>query len=64
MSNIVAGVVIVALVVTAQKRPLLFGLIGSTYGIAAVLGPSLGGLMTDSAVLTWRFCFWLNLVRY
>ncbi|KAI6780468.1 uncharacterized protein J7T54_002866 [Emericellopsis cladophorae] len=31
------------------------------YGIAGVLGPTLGGLITDEPKLTWRFCFWLNL---
>lgn len=33
-------------------------LVTSMYGIAGVLGPTLGGLITDTRQLTWRFCFW------
>ena len=43
------------------KRPLYMSIIMSMYGVAAVAGPTLGGVFTDSERLTWRFCFWLNL---
>lgn len=33
-------------------------LVTSMYGIAGVLGPTVGGLITDTPRLTWRFCFW------
>ena len=46
--------------VTMRKRPLVMSITGSVYAVSSVLGPLLGGLLTDSR-LTWRFCFWLNL---
>lgn len=55
------SLVIVANTVHMRQRPLFVGIVTSMYGVASVLGPTLGGLMTDSARLTWRFCFWVNL---
>ncbi|OBT52494.1 hypothetical protein VE04_05866 [Pseudogymnoascus sp. 24MN13] len=55
------GLVIVANTVHMRLRPLFVGIVTSMYGVASVLGPTLGGLMTDSPRLTWRFCFWVNL---
>jgi MFS family permease len=43
------------------KRPMYMAVIMSMYGVAAIAGPTLGGLFTDSRHLTWRFCFYLNL---
>jgi MFS family permease len=44
-----------------RKRLPLLGIVTSMYGVASVVGPSLGGIFTHSARLTWRFCFWINL---
>lgn len=45
-------------VVSLEKRAKFQGLIGATFGIAAVLGPVLGGLLTQ---VNWRWVFWVNL---
>lgn len=50
---------IVAVSAPLSKRPLLIGILQSTYGIATIIGPILGGVLTEHA--TWRWCFWINL---
>ncbi|NTW40682.1 MAG: MFS transporter [Cellulomonadaceae bacterium] len=49
---------IIADIVPAKERGKYMGPMGALFGIAAVIGPLLGGFFTDQ--LTWRWAFWLN----
>ncbi|KAM7199143.1 major facilitator superfamily transporter [Rhypophila sp. PSN 637] len=49
-----------ALALPARKLPTYTGAIGTVYGLSAVLGPIIGGVITNSS-LTWRWCFYINL---
>ncbi|KIW96646.1 uncharacterized protein Z519_02037 [Cladophialophora bantiana CBS 173.52] len=55
----VGGTSIVSFTVPPAKRPMMMGIIGMTYAIAAVLGPLIGGIFSDH--VTWRWCFYINL---
>jgi predicted MFS family arabinose efflux permease len=39
-----------------KKRPMFTGIIGTSYGIAAVVGPLIGGVFADK--VSWRWCFY------
>lgn len=50
---------IIADIVPAKDRGKYMGPMGALFGIAAVVGPLLGGLFTEHA--DWRWCFWINI---
>lgn len=53
--------VIISYSVTLRKRAMIMAMLSTVYGIASVAGLLVGGLITDTKRLTWRFCFWINL---
>lgn len=50
---------IIAFTAPPKKRPIFTGIVGTSYGIAAVVGPLIGGVFSDH--VTWRWCFYINL---
>ena len=52
------GMTIVGMSVPLRRRPLYIAMLSSMFGISSVIGPLLGGALTDKA--TWRWCFWVS----
>ncbi|KAH9813590.1 major facilitator superfamily domain-containing protein [Melampsora americana] len=50
---------IIADITELQDRPKLLGSFGAVFATSSVVGPLLGGALTDR--LSWRWCFWINL---
>ncbi|WAO93394.1 MFS domain-containing protein [Fusarium falciforme] len=50
---------IIGLTVPLNRRPMYLALLSSMYAICSVIGPLIGGVLTDRA--SWRWCFWINL---
>ncbi|KAK4442682.1 major facilitator superfamily domain-containing protein [Podospora aff. communis PSN243] len=42
-----------------RKRPVFISMLGMIFAVSSVLGPLIGGSLTDS--VSWRWCFWINL---
>ncbi|POS80608.1 SGE1 [Diaporthe helianthi] len=53
------GYAILGVTVRPGLRPIFTGLINTVYSVASVVGPILGGALTQSS--TWRWCFYVNL---
>ncbi|KAF2123214.1 major facilitator superfamily domain-containing protein [Lophiotrema nucula] len=51
--------VILFYTVPLQQRPIYQGAFGAVFAIASVIGPLVGGSLTDH--VTWRWCFYINL---
>ncbi|TVY88808.1 putative efflux pump [Lachnellula willkommii] len=53
------GFTIIAFSAEPKNRPLFTGLVGSAYGVSAVVGPLIGGAFSDK--VSWMWCFYINL---
>lgn len=53
------GMTIVGYSVPLRRRAIYIAALSSMFGIASVVGPILGGALTDQ--VSWRWCFWINL---
>ncbi|KAJ7231878.1 MFS general substrate transporter [Mycena haematopus] len=51
--------VVLSDIVSLRDRGKYSAVIGGCWGVASVLGPLLGGILTEKA--SWRWCFWINL---
>ncbi|KAJ7649594.1 major facilitator superfamily domain-containing protein [Mycena rosella] len=56
---LVAMIQIISQATRLEDRPRLFGLFGAVFGLSSVIGPLIGGALTDH--VTWRWCFFINL---
>jgi EmrB/QacA subfamily drug resistance transporter len=52
-------VTVIGLLYPPRERGRLQGLFGAVFGIASVIGPYLGGVLTDD--LSWRWVFYVNM---
>ncbi|PGH20081.1 hypothetical protein AJ80_03731 [Polytolypa hystricis UAMH7299] len=50
---------IIGLAMPLERRPPYIAILSSMLGISNVVGPPLGGVITDR--LGWRWCFWINI---
>ncbi|KAK9384925.1 major facilitator superfamily domain-containing protein [Lipomyces mesembrius] len=61
-SGIFSGVIVIMIpLLPLHKRPMWQGFFGAIFGVSSVVGPLIGGSLTKN--VTWRWCFYLNLLR-
>ncbi|KAL5041605.1 major facilitator superfamily domain-containing protein [Aspergillus fruticulosus] len=46
-------------VIPLERRAAYLGVMSAVFGVAAIVGPFIGGTIAEWS--TWRWCFWLNL---
>ena len=55
----VTATAVIADIIPLRERGKYQGALGAVFGVTTVLGPLLGGLLTDH--LSWRWIFYINL---
>ena len=56
--NIILSQAIVADIFPPKERGTYLGIMGAAFGASSLLGPLVGGLLTD--YVNWHWCFWVN----
>lgn len=54
------SVIVIADIISPRERGRYMGYMGAVMGLATVSGPLLGGLITDTSWLGWRWCFYVG----
>src|SRR4051794_10648676 len=54
----VTATALIADIIPLRERGKFQGSLGAVFGVATVIGPLVGGLLTDNA--SWRWCFYVN----
>ncbi|MER8068287.1 MFS transporter [Streptomyces sp. NPDC094034] len=52
--------IVMAAMIAPRERGRYSGYLGATFAVATVGGPLLGGVITDTAWLGWRWCFYVG----
>ena len=58
-SLMTVGMTVIGELFTLERRARMQGYISGVWGVASLLGPLIGGLLTDHA--SWRWVFYINL---
>ncbi|RDB25788.1 Efflux pump roqT [Hypsizygus marmoreus] len=55
----IASAYVLPQITTMEQRPILMGTFGAVFAISSIVGPLLGGVLSDH--VSWRWCFYINL---